>query len=140
MQYIIIWSGNIPDEVVWYRAREAGVWGAVFWALIVLQFILPFFAMLSGSIRNGRLPLLGIAALTLVLRFVEALLLAAPGTGVGGPILLLGFPAAIIAIGGIWWMGFMMLLRKVQSSPSDNQPLPDAFDAAGTPTVPQPRS
>jgi hypothetical protein len=138
MQYIIIWSGNIPDEVVWYRDREAGIWGVILWSLIFLQFILPFFAMLSSNVRNHRVPLLGIAALTLALRFVEALVLAAPGTGADTLILLLSFPAAIIAIGGIWWMGFFMLLGKVQCSASDNRPLPDAFDAAGTPATPRP--
>jgi hypothetical protein len=133
MQYIIIWSANIPDEVVWYLHREAGIWGVVLWALIILQFILPFFAMLSNDVRNQRGPLFGIAALSLALRFVEAIVLAAPGTGADGPILLLSFLAAIFAIGGLWFTGFLFLFRQLQSSRSDNKPLPDAFDPAGTP-------
>jgi len=138
MQYIIIWSGNIPDEVIWYRVREAGVWGIIFWTLIVLQFIVPFFAMLSSGVRNQRLPLLGIAGLTLGLRYVEALVLAAPGTDVDVPILLLSFPPAVLAVGGIWVLGFLVLLRKVQSSVWDTEPLPDAFDPAGTPVLRRP--
>src|SRR5262249_37384252 len=34
MQYIIIWSGNIPDEVIWYANRERGLWGVMLWVLI----------------------------------------------------------------------------------------------------------
>ena len=63
-------------------------------------------------------------------------MLAAPGTDLDGPILLLSFPAAILVIGGVWVLGFLFLLRQVQSSVSDNKPLPDAFDPAGTPVLP----
>ncbi len=52
MQYIIIWSGNIPDEVIWYLRRESGGWGVMLWSLVLLQFVLPFFAMLSGNVRK----------------------------------------------------------------------------------------
>ncbi len=140
MQYIIIWSGNIPDEVAWYRDREEGAWGVTFWTLIVLQFVLPFFAMLSSAVRNRRAPLLGIAALTLALRFVEALVLAAPGADAAGAILVLSFPAAILAVTSIWAWGFLLLLQRVQSSALDTRALPDAFDAAGTPVPQQPSS
>ena len=94
--------------------------------------------MLSSGVRNQRLPLLGIAGLTLGLRYVEALVLAAPGTDVDVPILLLSFPAAVLAVGGIWVLGFLVLLRKVQSSVWDTEPLPDAFDPAGTPVLRRP--
>lgn len=132
MQYIIIWSGNIPDEVVWYLNREAGVWSVMLWALITLQFILPFFAMLSSSVRNQRMSLLALAALTLGLRFLEALVMAAPGNDVDDAILLLSFPAAILGIGGIWLITFLFALGKAQASPHDNKPLPDTFAPAGS--------
>jgi hypothetical protein len=48
------------------------------WLLILLQFVLPFFAMLSERVRYGRRPLMVIATTTLGLRLVEALLAGAP--------------------------------------------------------------
>jgi hypothetical protein len=136
MQYIIIWSGNIPDEVAWYLARETGVWGMMLWMLIVLQFILPFFALLSSRVRHERRPLLAIAALTLVLRPLEALVLAMPGTGVAGPVLLLSIPAALVAVSAIWWIGFRLVLGHVRSCVRDIAPLADEPDAAGAPAAP----
>ena len=135
--YIIIWSGNIPDEVIWYANREQGLWGVLLWVLIGLQFILPFFAMLSGRVRNEREPLLMIAGLTLSLRLVEALVLSMPGASVDGPILLLAIPAAGFAVIATWWMGFAAVLERVRSSRRDIAPLPDGFDSAGSPVLPQ---
>jgi hypothetical protein len=132
MQYIIIWSANIPEETIWYVRRESGGWGVVLWGLIALQFILPFFAMLSERVRNERGPLLAVTALTLALRFVEALLLAAPGTVTDGALLLLAYPAAILVTGALWWMGFAAALRHVASTAHDLSPLGDAFDQAGS--------
>src|SRR5262249_54951863 len=50
MQYIIIWAGNIPREVEWYLRREEGVWFYVLWGLFLLQFVVPFFAMLLDRV------------------------------------------------------------------------------------------
>jgi hypothetical protein len=133
MQYIVIWTGNIPDEVAWYLARESGVWGVLLWTLIILQFLVPFFAMLLERVRNGREPLLIIALLTLAMRLLEAVVLAAPGTDVGGTVLLLAVPAATASVGVLWWLGFRIVLERLRSNGRDTAPLPDAFDAAGTP-------
>ena len=53
MQYIIIWTGNIPDEVVWYLERLRGGWGVALWALFICQFIVPFFVLLSERLRGS---------------------------------------------------------------------------------------
>jgi len=139
MQYIVIWTGNIPDEVAWYLARESGVWGVLLWTLIILQFVVPFFAMLLERVRNGRAPLLSIALLTLAMRLLEAVVLAAPGADVSGSVLLLAVPAATASVGLLWWFGFRIALEQLRSNERDTAPLPDVFDAAGTPTS-QPRA
>jgi hypothetical protein len=135
MQYIIIWSGNIPEEVVWYLHRETSSWGVVLWALVTLQFIIPFFAMLLSEVRNVRKPLLAISLLTLALRFVEAYLLALPETE-SGAVLWLAIPGTILLCGVLWWLIFTIVLERVQSSAADLRPLVDAFDASGSPMTP----
>ena len=42
-QYLIIWSGNIPEEVTWYLHRSSHGWGALSAALVLLHFFVPFF-------------------------------------------------------------------------------------------------
>ncbi len=132
MQYIIIWSGNIPEEVVWYLRRETGAWGFVMWGLVGLQFIAPFFAMLRDRVRNSRGPLLAIAALTVALRFVEAYLLALPGIEMGS-VLWLAVPGTIAFCGASWWLAFTLAYERVRSAAADLRLLPDAFDASGSP-------
>jgi hypothetical protein len=119
MQYIIIWAGNIPDEVIWYLERLDGGWGMVLWALFVFQFIVPFFVLLSERARSNTRVLLGLASATLALRYVEAAVLVLPPLHPAGLALWLDLPAAILATGAIWllalqWVG--ELRRQIFSS------------------------
>ena len=116
MQYIVIWSGDIPDEVVWYLRRSSDGWGVVLVVLVLLQFLIPFFAMLSQRVRYGRGPLMCIAGATLVLRFVEAFWLVLPSVSAAGPVLLLAIPATVMAIGGVLMLAFGEMLRRVEAA------------------------
>ncbi|WP_458757139.1 hypothetical protein ACSVBT_15370 [Afipia sp. TerB] len=78
MQYIVIWSANIPEEVKWYLIRTAGPWGYVVTVLAFAQFLIPFFILLSDRGRRDRRILLGISATTLLMRWVEMVVLALP--------------------------------------------------------------
>jgi hypothetical protein len=123
MQYIVIWGANIPDEVVWYLERESGGWGFVLWALVLLQFVVPFFAMLLDRVRNRPFPLFVIACGTLALRFVEAFLFVLPGTAPAGAVFWLAIPAAIAATIGILGCSFQITLARMERSHADMQPL-----------------
>src|ERR1043166_3545651 len=78
MQYIIIWTGNIPDEVVWYLTRLEGGWGYALWGMFIAPFIVPSFALLSVRVRGSPIPLLWLACVTASLRFLEAAVLILP--------------------------------------------------------------
>jgi hypothetical protein len=78
MQYIVIWSGDIPDEVIWYIKRSERGWQFVLIAVAVGQFVFPFFALLSAGVRADARWLLALSALTLVMRICEAALLILP--------------------------------------------------------------
>ena len=45
-QFLIIWSGNLTEEIPWYLRRTRGGWQWVALALIVFHFFLPFFVLL----------------------------------------------------------------------------------------------
>lgn len=101
MQYIIIWSGNLPDEMAWYVERLRGGWGVALWALYLLQFVVPFVLLLSERIRGRPRPLLWLAAGTLVLRDLEMIVLAVPALPVAPWALLLAIPATIALTGAL---------------------------------------
>jgi len=98
MQYIIIWTGNLPDEVIWYVERLDGPWGFLLWALFILQFFVPFFALLPARLRYDARTLLWISVATLALRYLEAAILVLPPLHVGRLVLLLDLPATLLLV------------------------------------------
>jgi hypothetical protein len=102
MQYIIIWSGNIPEEVIWYARRESGAWGFALWSLIILQFVLPFFVLLAEKARSGRRALLAMASATLLLRLLDAAVMSLPGTGTEAWPVSLAILGAALALASFW--------------------------------------
>jgi hypothetical protein len=101
-QYLIVWSGNLPEEIVWYLARFRGGWGWVGAAIVVLHFVVPFLLLLSRQAnRNPRL-LVGGAGLLLFMRFVDNAWLILPAFSKGAfriHALDLILP---VGLGGIW--------------------------------------
>jgi hypothetical protein len=70
-QYLITYSGNLPEETVWYFDRTRGGWEIVAYLVIFAHFILPFILLLSRDLkRNGR-TLLTVASLLFVMRIID---------------------------------------------------------------------
>jgi len=128
MQYIIIWAGNIPDEVSWYVVRSGGGWGIVLWVLFLGQFTLPFFALLSARVRASTRALIALSAATLVLRYVEAAVLILPPLELpAGPVAacLLVAAVATAAAGVLAWRTLALTLEYVAlraATPSEREP------------------
>ena len=49
---LLIWIANRPDEVTFFVDRIQGPWRAISVALVVTQFVVPFFALLSYRIKH----------------------------------------------------------------------------------------
>lgn len=72
MQYLIVWSANLPREIDWYLARIADPWWATVWSLALLQGALPLALLFSP--RSERPAVLGVlAGATLSLGLLEML-------------------------------------------------------------------
>ena len=70
-QYVIIWSGNLPEEIEYYLHRSHTPWPELALALAVLHFAVPFVLMLFKSNKKRPHVLAKIAAWLLVMRFVD---------------------------------------------------------------------
>ena len=53
-QYMLIWYGNLPEETVWFLARQVGDWAWVSVALIVGHFFIPFLFFISRWMKRWR--------------------------------------------------------------------------------------
>ncbi len=110
MQYLVIWSGDLPDSVAWYQARAGGGWTPVIWAIGLLHAALPFLVLLSPRARASWRILTGLAALVLAMRFVHMVWLVLPAFGEQGWIQALLVICALIGIGGLWLGLFLWTL------------------------------
>jgi hypothetical protein len=110
-QFLIIWYGNVPEEVAWYVRRTSGGWGAVALAIVVLHFAVPFLILLSRNVKRRASWLGGVAALLLVMHGVDTawqIQPAAPRTESYKPWLDLGLA---IGLGGLWFAFFFSSFR-----------------------------
>ena len=111
-QYLIIWSGNLPEEISWYARRLGAGWQWVGLALVVFHFALPFLLLLSRDFKR-RASLLGrLAAAVIVMRLVDLFWLIAPGfrpESIGVHWMDLAAP---VGLGGIWLAFFAGQLKQ----------------------------
>lgn len=53
-QYLIIWSGNLPNEINWYLDRIRGGWGVVITLDFIFHWLVPFTLLLSRDIKRNK--------------------------------------------------------------------------------------
>jgi hypothetical protein len=111
-QFLIIWSGNLPEEVVWYLDRTAGTWVILPIFLAVFQFVLPFFLLLARANKRRAQALARVATLIILVQLVYLFWLVVPTFHEEGVFLHWLDLAAPIGIGGIWIAAFVWLLPR----------------------------
>ena len=78
-QFLIIWAGNLPEEIPWYVRRLQTPWKWVGLALVVLQFGLPFVLLLSRDLKRNARTLVVVAISIIIMRFVDLIWMTGPG-------------------------------------------------------------
>ncbi len=53
-QFLIIWSGNLPEEIPWYLDRIRGHWGIIITLDFVFHWLIPFSMLLSRDIKRNK--------------------------------------------------------------------------------------
>jgi len=110
-QFLIIWSGNLPEETPWYLTRRAGGWQVLAVGLILFHFVAPFGLLLSRHVKRTPAVLGGVVLALLVMRFVDLYWLVAPsfqGTTFSPHWL---DATTMAAIGGLWIAAFVRVLK-----------------------------
>jgi len=125
-QYLLIWSGNLPEETTWYVARKHGGWGAIALAVVIFQFAFPFLMLLSRATKKNAQRLAMLAALILVMRVIDVIWLIEPTYSRGDFVFNWMDYAAPIAIGGLWLGTFAWQLQKRPLLPINDPQLEQA--------------
>jgi len=53
-QFLIIWSGNLPEEIPWYIDRFAGGWAVIITLYFLFHWLIPFSLLLSRDIKRNK--------------------------------------------------------------------------------------
>jgi hypothetical protein len=77
-QYLIIWSGNLPEEITWYVSRTQTGWRAFALALVIFHFTLPLLLLLSRNIKRDPSSIAKVAMAVIVARLLDIFWLIAP--------------------------------------------------------------
>jgi hypothetical protein len=128
-QFLLIWSGNLPEEIQWYLPRFQGGWQWLGVSLVLCQFALPFLLLLSRDIKRNPRALAAVAVFVLVMRFVDLVwqILPTPRTlrpqpDEPGDLLahwldIVTAIVAVLGVGGIWIAVFLWQLKKMPLLP-----------------------
>ena len=132
-QFLITWSGNLPEEIGWYMHRIRGGWAPVAIFIVMFHFFVPFGIMLSQEFKRN-------------LKQARAARHVHDLHAGGGPVLvhrselqyaeleqpapfadvqvLMVVVASVIGIGGLWLGFFFFNLRKAPLTPAYDPQMP----------------
>jgi hypothetical protein len=111
-QFLLIWSGNLPDEITWYAARATGGWAWVAVLLIVFHFAVPFLLLLSRFVKRRIRLLAAVAAGLILMSLIDLFWLMAPAYDRAGPQFHWMDWMAVLGIGGVWFWRFVSQLKR----------------------------
>jgi len=126
-QLLIIWSGNQPEEISFYRTRLYGGWGVVAVIVLVFHFFVPFFLLLSQDVKRNAKVLPKIALWLIFMRLVDLFWMTRPEfTSRAVPTWLdVVLP---IALGGLWLGLFAFNLKQQPLLPLGDPKLAQAIE------------
>ena len=110
-QFLIIWSGNLPEEIPWYVRRLQSSWKWVGLSLVVLQFALPFVLLLSRDLKRSSRRLVVVAISVIVMRFVDLIWLTGPEFNQGAFRIHWMDVIMVCGLGGLWLALFAYQLK-----------------------------
>ena len=95
---MLIWYANIPEETTHYVQRIHGAWGALFLLNLVLNWLVPFFALMTRASKREPRILMLVGGAVLLGRWLDLYLMIFPSQVGGRPVL------------GVWELGGVALL------------------------------
>lgn len=139
-QFLIIWSGNLPDEILFYTSRFEGGLVYVGALIVAFQFFAPFLALITGRTKRTPEIMLKVAIWIFVMRLIDTWYDIVPffrrGIHVAdmpyifNPVYLIFDIAALAAFGGFWLALFAFYAKKEALYPAHDPRLIEAKELA----------
>jgi len=126
-QYLLIWYGNLPEETVWYSAREQGVWVSISLVLLFGHFVLPFLWLMSRYPKRKAATLVAGAVWLLIMHWVDVFYLVMPNARPDGMPFRLMDLACFVGIGGLFLAAIFWRLARTNLIPVNDPRLSEAL-------------
>jgi hypothetical protein len=107
-EFLIIWSGNIPDELPWYLNRIHGGWWTICTLDFVCHWLIPFCLLLSRDLKRNKQKMIWLTCFMLFARLVDMFWLIEPnfkgaaGNLVGEPLSILAYITVPVCVLSLW--------------------------------------
>ncbi len=111
-QFLIIWAGNLQDEIPWYVVRARGTWGAVAVALFLFRFATPFLLLLQRAVTRRNRMLSIVCIILVLMETVDLYWMISPAFSPKGPQLSWMDPVTFLGVGGVWVAWFAWQLKS----------------------------
>jgi hypothetical protein len=126
-QYLLIWYGNLPEETVWYSARENGAWVWISIVLLFGHFMLPFLWLMSRYPKRKSVTLVAGAVWLLIMHWVDVFYLVMPNARPDGIPFRLMDLACFVGIGGLFLAAVFWRLGRMNLIPVNDPRLSEAL-------------
>ena len=117
-EFLIIWSGNIPDELPWYLNRIHGGWWYICSLDFIAHWLIPFCLLLSRDLKRNKKKMIWLASWMIFARFVDMFWLIEPNFRDAAGNLhihnnagILAYITVPVAVVGIWAAYFLTELK-----------------------------
>ena len=114
-QYMLIWAGNLPEEVAFYRKRGDHGWEYLAYFLMAFHWLVPFVALLFREVKTDTRLMRGMCALLFTACVADVIWWVLPCVPRESSVLHVPMAlAAVVGVGGVW--GFFFA-RELGSRP-----------------------
>jgi hypothetical protein len=103
MQFLIIWTANLPREIAWYVPRLQTGWVALGVILVVFHFFVPLAILLSRTAKRSPMLLGWLAAAVFAVHAIDVYWLVAPSVRPTGFHVAWLDPVALAVLSALWW-------------------------------------
>ncbi|NYF78523.1 hypothetical protein [Granulicella arctica] len=113
-EFLIIWSGNVPDEIPWYLNRIHGGWWYICTLDFVCHWLIPFCLLLSRDLKRDKRRMVWLTCFMIFARLVDMFWLiepnfkdAAGNLHLSGNISILAYitvPLAVLSLWGAYYL------------------------------------
>jgi hypothetical protein len=126
-QYMLIWAGNLPEELIWIDRRSHGVWRPVGILILLGHFLVPFFLLLSRDLKRSPPALAAVSAWMLVIHYVDLYWVVMPAADIDRLGLHWTHLTSFVGVGGVSVAAALWLFRAARPVPVRDPFLEDAL-------------